>query len=73
MPAPLKIAVPKDIRNIAIVAHVGRIGRRNSYRIHPNVPLKDEVTNATVGELLIVLGWRRGRRRAEGASKEGAQ
>ncbi len=51
----------------------GRIGRRNSYRIHPDVPLKDEVTNATVGELLIVLGWKRGRRRAEGTGKKETQ
>ena len=51
----------------------GRIGRRNSYRIHPDVPLKDEVTNATVGELLIVLGWKRGRRRAEDTGKEETQ
>ena len=40
-----------------------RVGRRNSYQIHPDVPLKDEVSNAAVGELLVVLGWKqRGRR-----------
>jgi hypothetical protein len=39
-------------------------GRQNSYQIHPDVPLKDDVSNAAVGELLVVLGWnrRRGRR-----------
>jgi hypothetical protein len=33
-------------------------------QIHPDVPLKDDVSNAAVGELLVVLGWnrRRGRR-----------
>ena len=40
-----------------------RTGRQNSYRIHPNVPLKDDVSNAAVGELLVVMGWTRGRGR----------
>lgn len=34
-------------------------GRQNKYRIHPNVPVKDEVTDASVGELLAILGWKR--------------
>ena len=38
-----------------------RVGRQNSYQIHPDVPLKDEVSDASVGELLIVLGWKRRR------------
>ena len=43
-------------------------GRQNSYQIHPDVPLRDDVSNAAVGELLVVLGWnrRRGRRRDAG-------
>ena len=43
-------------------------GRQNSYQIHPDVPLKDDVSNASVGELLVVMGWnrRRGRRRDAG-------
>ena len=43
-------------------------GRQNSYLIHPDVPLKDDVSNASVGELLVVMGWnrRRGRRRDAG-------
>ena len=49
-----------------------RVGRGNSYQIHPDVPLKDEVSDAAVGELLIVLGWRRRRRRATGAAGEDA-
>lgn len=38
-----------------------RVGRQNQYRIHPDTPLKDEVTDAAVGELLIVLGWKQRR------------
>ena len=35
-----------------------RVGRRNSYRIHADVPLKDDVSDAAVGKLLLALGWR---------------
>ena len=46
-----------------------RTGRRNSYRIHANVPLKDDISNAAVGELLVVLGWKRVRSQAKGTEK----
>lgn len=39
-----------------------RVGRQNQYRIHPTMPVKDEVTDAAVGELLMVLGWKRRKR-----------
>ena len=40
-----------------------KVGRQNQYRIHSDVPLKDEVSDAAVGELLVMLGWkRRGRK-----------
>jgi len=34
-----------------------RIGRRNKYRIHPEMPLKGKA-RSTVGELLTLLGWK---------------
>ena len=40
-----------------------KVGRQNSYQIHPDVPLKDETSDASVGELLVVLGWKWGGRR----------
>jgi len=43
--------------------------RRNSYRIHTDVPLKDDTSNAAVSELLVVLGWKQGRRQAKGTEK----
>jgi hypothetical protein len=46
-----------------------RTGRRNSYRIHTDVPLKDDTSNAAVSELLVVLGWKQGRRQAKGTEK----
>ena len=40
-----------------------KIGRRNKYKIHPDVPLKDKSSDSAVGELLVMLGWkRRGRK-----------
>jgi len=40
-----------------------KVGRQNKYRIHPGVPIKDEVSDATVGELLVMLGWKSRKRR----------
>ena len=36
-----------------------KAGRRNKYKIHPDVPLKDEISDSAVGELLVMLGWKR--------------
>jgi DNA-binding Lrp family transcriptional regulator len=36
-----------------------KVGRRNKYKIHPDVPLKDESSDSAVGELLVMLGWKR--------------
>jgi len=36
-----------------------KVGRRNRYRIHPDMPIKDEPSDAAVGELLVMLGWKR--------------
>ena len=38
-----------------------KVGRQNKYKIHPDVPLKDEISDAEVGELLVMLGWKRRR------------
>jgi len=39
-----------------------KIGRQNKYKIHPAMPLKDEISDAEVGELLVMLGWKRRKR-----------
>ncbi len=36
-----------------------KVGRNNQYAIHPNVPLKDDASDSAVGELLVMLGWKR--------------
>ena len=40
-----------------------KIGRQNTYRIHPGVPIK--TGDASVGELLMMLGWKRRKRRTK--------
>ena len=52
----------KDLENAGYVTK-SKVGRRNEYLIHPDVPLKDNVTDAAVGELLVVMGWRWRKRR----------
>ena len=52
----------KDLENAGYVTK-NKVGRKNHYRIHPDVPLKDEATDAAVGELLEMLGWKWRRRR----------
>jgi len=32
-----------------------RVGRNNTYKVHPNKEIKDRVTNASIGELLAPL------------------
>jgi DNA-binding IscR family transcriptional regulator len=34
-----------------------RVGVRNTYRLHPELPIK--TANSAVGELLKLLGWKR--------------
>jgi len=38
-----------------------KVGRKNKYTIHPDMPLAEEATDAAVGELLVMLGWKRRR------------
>ncbi len=35
-----------------------RVGRQNHYEFHPDVVMKDEASDSSVGELLVVLGWK---------------
>jgi DNA-binding Lrp family transcriptional regulator len=45
-----------------------KVGRKNKYTIHPDMPISDEATDAAVGELLVMLGWKRRRQPARTAS-----
>ena len=46
-------------------------GRQNTYQIHSDVPLRDEASDAAVGDLLVVVGWAfEGRRRRDGYRRE---
>ena len=59
----------KDLENAGYVTK-NKVVRKNHYRIHPDVPLKDEATDSAVGELLVMLGWRWRRRRVTEGSPE---
>ncbi len=53
-----------------------KVGRQNKYRIHAETPLREEVSDAAVGELLVMLGWKRRQKRkssAETRSSNGEQ
>ena len=59
-------AAHKLIRDLEEAGYITKtkVGRKNQYKIHPDVPLKGDVTDAAVGELLVVLGWKPRKRRA---------
>jgi len=38
-----------------------KVGRKNKYTIHPDTPMADDASDAAVGELLVMLGWKRRR------------
>jgi len=39
-----------------------KVGRQNKYKIHPDMPIKDGMSDTAVGELLVMLGWKRRKR-----------
>ncbi len=45
-----------------------KVGRHNMYRIHPNMPIK--AGDAVVGELLVMLGWKRCKRQTKTGTAE---
>ena len=48
-----------------------RVGRRNQYRIYHEMPLSDEAaSDAAVGELLVMLGWKRRKVRAKSTDSQ---
>ncbi|HEX79421.1 MAG TPA: winged helix-turn-helix transcriptional regulator [Dehalococcoidia bacterium] len=53
----------KDLNESGYITKL-KVGRRNKYKIHPDVPIKDEISDSAVSELLVILGWkRRGRKK----------
>ena len=49
----------KIIVDLAQAGYITRtkVGRHNTYRVHPDVPIR--TGDAAVGELLVMLGWKR--------------
>ena len=54
-------AAHKIINDLEADGYIDKVkaGRQNRYRVHPDMPLKDNSSDAAVGELLVVLGWKR--------------
>ena len=55
-----------DLEEAGYITRV-KVGRQNKYRVHPTVPIKDEVTETSLGELLATLGWKRRGRKSKNA------
>jgi len=51
----------KIIIDLEEAGYITRIkaGRQNKYRIHRNVPIQEDATDTSLGELLATLGWKR--------------
>ena len=47
-----------------------RVGRRNEYVVDPDMPVKVKTSDADIGELLMLLGWKPGKRRGKAAPSE---
>jgi len=47
-----------DLEEAGYITRI-KVGRQNKYRIHPNVPIQEDVTDTSLGELLATLGWKR--------------
>jgi len=65
-------AVHKIIKDLEAEGYITKtkVGRQNQYRIHSAMPLREEASDADVGELLVMLGWKRRKRRVKGATAE---
>jgi len=60
-------ATHKLIRDLEEAGYITKtkVGRKNRYKIHSDMPLRGEVSDAAVGELLVVLGWKPRKRRTK--------
>ena len=47
-----------------------KVGRNNTYSIHSNVTIRDQMGDASIGELLTMLGWKRRRTQKAKESKK---
>lgn len=49
-----------------------RDGRQNKYRIHTDMPINEVASDAAIGELLVMLGWKRRKVRGKATTAEEA-
>ncbi len=53
----------KDLEGSGYITRV-KVGRRNEYEVYLSRPATAEASSGTVGDLLVILGWRPKRRGA---------
>lgn len=65
-------ATHRIIKNLEAAGYIikTKVGRRNEYLINPDLPIKVEASDATIGELLMLLGWKPKKSRGKAAPAE---
>jgi len=62
-------SIIKDLEAAGYITKT-KVGRRNEYLIDPDMPVKVKASDADVGELLMLLGWKPEKRRSKAAPSE---
>ncbi len=57
-------SIIKDLESAGYVTKV-KVGRRNEYIIEPDMPVKVKASDAVIGELLMILGWKPKKKRGK--------
>jgi len=62
----------KIIVDLELAGYITRrkVGRKNTYRIHPDVQIRDAVTDTSIGKLLTTLGWKQKKRTRKTSEKK---
>jgi len=62
----------KDLEEAGYITKT-RDGRQNKYRIYADMPINEVSSDAAIGELLVMLGWKRRKRRDKSTTAEEAK
>lgn len=62
-------SIIKDLEAAGYITKT-KVGRRNEYLIDPDMPVKVKASDADIGELLMLLGWKPEKRRGKAAPSE---
>jgi len=62
-------SIIKDLEAAGYITKT-KVGRRNEYLIDPDMPVKVKASDADIGELLMLLGWKPEKRRGRATPPE---